>query len=416
MPSPFFVVYQNSAYNAHYFDDLINMLKNKPEQFKKRILKGSYWKKEVTEMKFDAVVGNPPYQDSTSVNNRDGAVYPYFYDAAGDIAPKYSLISPARFLFNTGLTSKEWNKKMLSNPHFKVVRFEQDATNIFPNTDIKGGVAITFFNKDEDFGAIEEFIPDEEIRSIASHFENNPEENLSSIVFSGRSDLKFTDNFISKYPQSIDDRIAAIQKIHPDVKSLSPNEEYELKSSTFEVLPYIFKDNEPSNSDDYYKILGLVSAKRCYKWIEKEYMTPRYAENNINGFKVLLPESNGSGKFGETLSTPLVVGPNVSSTPTFIGVGNFSSLEEAENLLKYLSTKFTRALLGILKKTQHNPSAVWGYIPLQDFTATSDILWNQSIENIDKQLYAKYNLSIDEINFIEANVSSMNISTSNGND
>lgn len=408
--------YQNSAYNAHYFDDLINMLKNKPEQFKKRILKGSYWKKEVTEMKFDAVVGNPPYQDSTSVNNRDSAVYPYFYDAAENIAPKYSLISPARFLFNTGLTSKEWNRKMLSNPHFKVVRFEQDATNIFPNTDIKGGVAITFFNKDEDFGAIDEFIPDEEIRSIASHFENNPEANLSSIVFSGRSDLKFTEKFITKYPQSIRDRIVAIQKTHPDVKALSPNEEYELKSSTFEVLPYIFKDNEPENPSEYYKILGLVASKRCYKWIEKEYMVPRYETNNIGAFKVLLPESNGAGKFGETLSTPLVVGPDVSSTPTFIGVGNFSTLQEAENLLKYLSTKFARALLGILKKTQHNPSSVWGYIPLQDFTTTSDIIWNQSVEDIDKQLYTKYNFSSNEIDFIEANVFPMNISISNADD
>ena len=145
-------------------------------------------------------------------------------------------------------------------------------------------------------------------------------------------------------------------------------------------------------------------------------MSPRYIDNNIGAFKVLLPESNGAGKFGETLSTPIVVGPNVSSTPTFIGIGNFSTLQEAKHLLKYLSTKFARALLGILKKTQHNPSSVWGYIPLQDFTTESDIIWNQSVEDIDKQLYAKYNLSRDEIKFIESNVSPMSISSSNAGD
>ena len=399
--------YSDAFYNAHYFDDLVNMLKNKPEQFKKRVLKGSYWKKDVKEMKFDAVVGNPPYQDSVTINNRQGAIYHYFYDIAATLSDRYSLISPARFLFNTGLTPKDWNKKMLSNPNFKVVRFEQEATKIFPNTDIKGGVAITFYDSNVNFGAIEEFIPDEHIRSIANHFENNPEVNLSSIVYSGRSDLKFTSTFIKKYPQSINDRLYVIRKSHPDVKSLSPNEEYELKSSTFEVIPYVFEDKEPVSSGAHYKLLGLVASKRCYKWILKEYMAPRYLENNIDSYKVLLPESNGSGKFGETLSSPIVVGPGVSSTPTFISIGCFSTYKEAENLLKYLRTKFLRALLGILKKTQHNPSSVWGYIPLQDFTETSDIDWTEPISRIDQMLYKKYNLSSENIDFIETNVVGM---------
>ena len=297
---------------------------------------------------------------------------------------------------------------MLSNTHFKVVKFEEDATKIFPNTEIKGGVAITFYDREQNFGAIEEFIPDEKIRSIANHFRNDPENNLSSIVFSGRSDLKFSELFIKHYPQSINDRIEAIRMSHPDVTALSPNEEYELKSSTFEVLPYVFLDDEPQSSNDYYKILGLVSSKRCYKWIHKKYMVPRYVVNNVDSYKVLLPESNGSGKFGETLSTPVVVAPGVSSTPTFIGIGNFTTQQEAENLLKYLSTKFARALLGVLKKTQHNPASVWAYIPIQDFTKASDIDWTQKIDDIDKQLYGKYNFSLEEIDFIEKKVLSMN--------
>ena len=400
--------YSNKNVNAIYLTKLIDERMKDIPRLAKKLTNPMTWGMEGERMKFDAVVGNPPYQDSTSVNNRDGAVYPFFYDAAESIAPKYSLISPARFLFNTGLTSKEWNKKMLLNTHFKVVKFEEDATKIFPNTEIKGGVAITFYDREQNFGAIEEFIPDEKIRGIANHFKNDPENNLSSIVFSGRSDLKFSELFIKHYPQSINDRIDAIRISHPDVTALSPNEEYELKSSTFEVLPYAFLDDEPQSSGDYYKILGLVSAKRCYKWIHKKYMVPRYVVNNVNSYKVLLPESNGSGKFGEALSTPVVVAPGVSSTPTFIGIGNFTTQQEAENLLKYLSTRFARALLGVLKKTQHNPAAVWAYIPIQDFTKASDIDWSQKIDEIDKQLYKKYNLSLEEIDFIEKKVLSMN--------
>ena len=68
--------YSDAIVNAHYFDDLVNMLKNKPEQFKKRVLKGSYWKKDVKEMKFDAVVGNPPYQEeSNGDSNAKKSIY-----------------------------------------------------------------------------------------------------------------------------------------------------------------------------------------------------------------------------------------------------------------------------------------------------------------------------------------------------
>jgi hypothetical protein len=339
----------------------------------KKVTNPITWGLEGAKMKFDAVVGNPPYQDSTSVNNRAGAVYPFFYDTAEKLTSKYSLISPARFLFNTGLTSKEWNKKMLTNKHLKVVRYEEDATKIFPNTDIKGGVAVLLYDAQRDFGEIGEFIPNEKLREIATHFTNNPQTNFSSIVFSGRSDLKFNSLFITAYPQSVEDRLEAIRQSHEDVDALSPNEEYELKSSTFEVLPYVFKNEEPSNesSDEYYKILGLISGKRVYRWIERKFMTPRYSENNIAKYKIFIPESNGAGELGEVLSTPLVGFPYESSTPTFISVGCFDTEAEACNILKYVKTKFVRMLMGILKKTQHNPSSVWAYIEIFEVNISS---------------------------------------------
>ena len=76
-------------------------------------------------------------------------------------------------------------------------------------------------------------------------------------------------------------------------------------------------------------------------------------------------------------------------------------------LSKYLKTKIARALLGVKKATQHNPKSVWKYVPLQDFTSSSDIDWSKSIHEIDLQLYKKYGLNQEEIDFIEKNVKEM---------
>lgn len=88
-------------------------------------------------------------------------------------------------------------------------------------------------------------------------------------------------------------------------------------------------------------------------------------------------------------------------------IGKFPSLDEANGALKYIKTKFSRALLGVLKNTQHNPPITWRLIPTQDFTPNSDIDWSRPIPEIDRQLYRKYRLSDDEVEFIESHVKEM---------
>ena len=119
-------------------------------------------------MKFDFVIGNPPYQsgDNTS-NSRQEPIYQYFYDSAEIISKKYMIISPARFLFNAGLTPKEWNKKMLSDECIKVEDYIPNGNDVFPNIDIKGGVCIIYRDSEKNFGAIDTFIPNKDLREIA---------------------------------------------------------------------------------------------------------------------------------------------------------------------------------------------------------------------------------------------------------
>ena len=90
-----------------------------------------------------------------------------------------------------------------------------------------------------------------------------------------------------------------------------------------------------------------------------------------------------------------------------MSMGNFADEAEATNCLSYVKTRFVRALLGVLKTTQDITPAKWKYVPLQDFTSASDIDWSQSVADIDKQLYKKYGLSDEEIDFIEKNVKEM---------
>lgn len=106
-------------------------------------------------MKFDVVIGNPPYQEErVNDNNQASPLYNLFMDESRKISDKVILITPARFLSNAGATPKSWNKAMLNDKHLKVVYFEPRSQNIFPNTDIKGGIVVTYYNKFENFGEI----------------------------------------------------------------------------------------------------------------------------------------------------------------------------------------------------------------------------------------------------------------------
>ena len=104
---------------------------------------------------------------------------------------------------------------------------------------------------------------------------------------------------------------------------------------------------------------------------------------------------------------PFVAVPDVAHTQTFISIGSFKYSTEADACAKYIKSKFVRCLVGTLKVTQDNPKKTWANVPMQDFTSASDIDWSVSIPEIDQQLYKKYNLSADEINFIETAIKPM---------
>ncbi len=342
--------------------------------------------KEGNSMKFDFVIGNPPYQESQEATS-DKPVYNYFMDAAYQVADRVELITPARFLFNAGKTSKVWNQKILNDKHFKVLYYEQDSSKIFTNTDIKGGVAITYRDVKTEYDPVELFTSFDELNTIMKKVKQ-------SVGFATLDDYIYAQ---SKF--DLDEVYNDFPKLKKKIGS--QGREKRLTTSIFSISE-LFKDKA---NDDSVKILGLINNKRYYKCICKKYIDD--SGSNLNKHKVILPKSNGSGAIGEVLSTPLIGEPLIGYTQSFIGIGSFDTLNEAEALLKYIKSRFARTLLGVLKITQDNNKGTWKYVPLQDFTSSSDIDWSQSVANIDKQLYKKYNLSEKEIEFIETNVKEM---------
>lgn len=343
-------------------------------------------------MKFDFVIGNPPYQDETLGDNKGYAppVYHKFLESAYEIGEVVEMIHPARFLFNAGSTPKQWNERMLQDPHLKVLYFEQDSSKVFSNTDIKGGVAITYHDKSENIGAIGIFTAYKELNDILKKV-NGQDTFLSfSRIVITRTAYRLTNKMHEDYPDAI--------------KQLSNGHAYDMSTNIFERLPQIFFDEKPNDGEEYIQILGRANNERVYKYVRKDYIN---TVSNLDKYKIFLPKANGIGILGEVLSAPILCGPGVGSTETFLSIGAFGEIGEAEAALKYVKTKFARALLGVLKTTQDITPEKWKCVPLQDFSESSDIDWNTSIANIDRQLYSKYRLSEEEINFIESKVKEM---------
>lgn len=341
-------------------------------------------------MKFDFLIGNPPYQDDINEKgDRANPIYNEFMNQSFEIADVVELITPARFLFNAGQTPKAWNEKMLQDEHFKVLYYEADATKIFPNTDIKGGVAITLRDAERTYGAIDVFTAYPELNDIVKKVKNasNNTAHLDSIV-SPRGNYRTTDKFGADYPD-------ALGRLGKGTGNM-------LVSNFFEKIPEAIENSD--NNADCIKIFCRLYGKRTFCDIRREYIKPN---DFINGYNVASPEANASGKFGEKLTEGEILAPAEGATDTFLSIGSFKTEIEALALKKYMKTKLFRTLLGVKKVTQHCPPAVWETIPLQDFTPTSDIDWSQSIADIDRQLYRKYGLDDDEIKFIETHVKEM---------
>lgn len=383
--------YRKGKTNMHAFDDLIMQLKEKPDKFINKILNKNFWNiGGIDNMKFNAVVGNPPYQENIANRSEQPPVYHLFYDASFKLSERVTLISPARFLFDAGKTPSEWNKKILNDNHFKVCKYYENSHEVFPTVDIKGGVAITYRDINKNFGPIKMFVVNDYTRGILDKVLNKMNKSLANIVYSNTS-YKYSD-FFFKENNGYEKRVSG-----GSAKYLS--------SSVFEKFPEVFYLNMPEDGEKYAAIIGRQNSQRIKYYFKEKYLNP---PTNYLKYKVFLPSSNGTGQMGEAISSPIIAHPGFGATETFISLGSFNTEEEAGNLIKYIKTKFCRILLGTKKVTQGNKnSKVWENIPMLDFSANSEIKWNNSIDEINNQLMNKYCLTKEEKEYINKTAQEM---------
>ena len=335
---------------------------------------------KIFNMKFDVIIGNPPYQLSDGGAQASAKpIYHLFVKQAKKLKPRYlSMIIPARWMTG-GKGLDDFRRDTIHDRHFKVLHDFANAEDCFSGVDIKGGVCYFLWSRDEEGPC-----------NIYRHDSNG-------VIYSRRYLVEDNDDIFIRYPQLVSIKNKVWKKKEVSFETVvSSRKPYGL-ASDFLVspskygLPPIY--DKPISGG--YSILGLIALKRVTKYIPSNYPLPK--KDGLKKYKLFIANSYGCGEIGEGPATPVLATPGELCTETFLEIGNFETREEAENAMSYLKTKFFRCLVGICKQTQHATKQVYHYVPLQDFSKP----WT------DEELYKKYDLTQEEVDFIESMIKPM---------
>jgi hypothetical protein len=385
--------FRHANLNARYFEDLVFQIKDKPENFIKKIRKGqTYWKSnDDNEMKFNAIVGNPPYMEMDGgAQGSAKPIYNQFVEIAKKIEPQYiSMIMPSRW-YSGGRGLDDFRTAMLKDKRISLLHDFLNPELVFPKTNIRGGIC--YFLWDENYNN------DLNLTKVVTHKEA---ENPSFVYRSLKPSEGGT--FVRH-----NEAISIIEKVSSksDFKSF---QEFVSPLRPFGFRGYFTNDEKFRNSE-----VGLKNSVRCYGkgkkigYVERDEITTR--KSWIYLYKVFTPRANNIGtELNDDNLNTFVGEPGTICTESYLVMGVELKLDEtsAKNLCKYFSTKFLRFMHSIAKASQDATSKTYKFVPLQNFTDKSDIDWNQSKSQIDKQLFVKYGLNDDEIGFIESMIKVM---------
>ncbi len=355
----------------------------------------TYKPEEIFNMKFDVVIGNPPYQLTFGIEGANSAnalsIYNEFISKAIALNPRYIvMITPSRWMTKTSQGIPDsWVDEMIHTNNFKEIHDYEDSSVIFPGVSIKGGVNYFLWAKNYKKSCKYYYYP-------TAHEDFIYREGLLDPINAG---------IVIRDPRAY----GIIDKI------VSFEGEYYNGENNFSNLvspKHFFDDGDKltSNWNDYkhnetdehrYKYyVNRNMHKVEYGWISKKDIPKNFDSVKLN--KIYIPAAGGSGNDSKVLGNPFLGEENSVCSQTYLVIGydpdkhNFSK-EECENIITYIKTKFFRYLVSVKKKTQNGPRGVYQFVPLQDFSKP----WT------DEELYKKYNLNQEEIDFIESMIRPM---------
>ncbi|WP_301082292.1 Eco57I restriction-modification methylase domain-containing protein [Thomasclavelia cocleata] len=347
--------------------------------------------KEGDKMKVEAVVGNPPYQESDGGAKASAKpIYQNFIEIARKLASnKISMITPTRW-FAGGKGLDEFRNMMLNNTQIKILYDCLNPESFFPNTNIRGGVCY--------------FLMDKQYNNSISNVKvitrtKDGKENINQRPLKTRN----FDIFIREQKAV---EILNKMLINPSIKMMedyiSPRKPFGLEGSFIKTKAFHKNRNDCANP------VLCYGKSKIEGYVEKAEI--RHNVDTIDKWKVFIPYANNIGtELNDDNLNSFIGEPNSICTETFLIIGHNLKLkkENCEIISKYLKTKFARFLHSLAKISQHATAKTYQFVPMQNFTNNSDIKWNKTIPEIDKQLYNKYGLSADEIEFIEQKIKPM---------
>uniref|UniRef100_UPI00402AF58B Eco57I restriction-modification methylase domain-containing protein n=1 Tax=Succinivibrio sp. TaxID=2053619 RepID=UPI00402AF58B len=389
--------YNSYQVNSIYYENIISDLQKNDDSFIKKVLSPSNWnikKDSKQKMHFDAVVGNPPYQEN--ISNKGNAslakqLFPYFVIGAINLKVKYvSLITPSRW-FTADAQDKSFLKLrsfVKENNHLRKIYNFLDNRSLFP------GVSI---------GPVNYFLYDSFYNGNIDFYECNANKMNMTVrpLFEDGLDIVI----------SMNEMVSIVEK----VKKMSKENEGFINllhgRNAFGIVGKESELEKISKEIEFHGAVALYCAHEVIRYVKRESISKNL--EMVDKWKVFTSKGNGGAGVINEIKSVSVIGkayvgkPNSVCTDSLIPIGPLNSETESINVKKYMSTKFLRFLVGVLKVSQNIYQNVYKFVPMQDFTDSSDIDWSQPVQRVDKQLYEKYGLTDKEISFIEEKIQVM---------
>ena len=372
--------YRDAATNTIFLTKLLDRMQNKA-RLAKKITNPATWNKEGERLKFDAIVGNPPYQlMGGSGGSNDAPIYQHFALTAEQVKPQYiSLIMPARW-FTGGRENLlgDFRKHMLTSGKLAKLFVFPEATDVFPTVEIKAGLCYYLY-QDDHKGDCEYTLVENDVRQTFVR-------NLTEV-----SDVLIRHPMVSHIVRKVRDYDPDAQTVDTLISGDTPFG-IGTKPSESKKNPIQLYDESGEGHDT--QLLYYENGHRYTAYIDGSLIKKN--TEDIDRDKVYIPKAGGSGNDPNVLGKPELASKNAVCSQTFLYAA-FDSTAEAENFMSYLKTRFFRFLVSAMKTSQDAPSGTYRFVPVQDFNKP----WT------DAELYQKYQLTEDEIAFIENSIAPM---------